>query len=87
MRTQVLSVVAQATARQPTTNREWSSMKVKISTWPISMSHLVASACQSSLGSSAQKRIQDERGRFFGSCTTSPSRLRMRQIVETDGIS
>jgi hypothetical protein len=37
------------------------------------------------LGSSASKRISDERGRFWGWETTSPSFLRTRQIVETEG--
>jgi transposase InsO family protein len=43
------------------------------------------SACHISLGSSASKRISEERGRFCGCGETRPSRLRIRQIVETDG--
>jgi hypothetical protein len=45
----------------------------------------VTSACQHSLGRSAQKRFHEERGRFCGWGTTNPRRLRMRQIVEVAG--
>lgn len=45
----------------------------------------VMSACHISLGGSASKRISEERGRLWGWGTTSPSRLRIRQIVETEG--
>jgi len=43
------------------------------------------SACHVSLGSSASKRISEERGRFCGWGTTRPSRRKIRQIVETEG--
>ena len=45
----------------------------------------MTSACHSSLGRSAQKRLHEERGRFWGCRTTNPRRLRMRQIVEVAG--
>src|SRR2546423_15666825 len=37
--------------------------------------------------SRAQKRISEQRGRFWGSGRTSPSRLRMRQMLAREGMS
>lgn len=82
---QVLSVVAVGTARQPVTSREWSSRKVRISTWPVAITHLVASACHSSLGAAASNRRHELVGRLRGWGTTNPRRTRIRQIVATDG--
>lgn len=45
----------------------------------------VTSACQVSLGSSAWRRINAQRGFFCGCGTISPSRRRILQIVETAG--
>lgn len=42
----------------------------------------VASACQSSLGASAQNRFHEEWGRFCGCGATKPRRHRIRQIVD-----
>src|SRR4051812_42153086 len=45
----------------------------------------VMSACQRWLGWSAVNRCHDDLGRFCGCGLTNPRRLRIRQIVETDG--
>lgn len=45
----------------------------------------VMSACQRSLGISAQNRVPAPFGRFFGCGVTNPRRVKTRQIVEADG--
>ena len=40
-----------------------------------------------SLGSCASKRVSEQRGRFCGWRSISPSLLKMRQIVEREGVS
>ena len=58
----------------------------KISTSvPSASRQWVMSACQRSLGWSAQNLCHDERGRFCGCGVTNPRRDRIRQIVETAG--
>ncbi len=73
-------------ATEATTRREWSSIMFRISTLrsPASI-QCVASVCQSSLGSAASKRMNDERGRLWGCGVIRPWRERIRQIVETAG--
>ena len=66
--------------------REWSSTMLRISTSVSSASRQwVMSACQRSLGWSAQNRRHDDRGRFCGCGVTNPRRDKIRQIVETAG--
>ena len=66
--------------------REWSSRMFKISTSvPSASRQWVMSACQRSLGWSAQNVRHDDRGRFCGCGVTNPRRDRIRQIVETAG--
>ena len=66
--------------------REWSSRMLKISTSvPSASRQWVMSACQRSLGWSAQNVFHDDRGRFCGCGVTNPRRVRIRQIVETAG--
>jgi hypothetical protein len=45
----------------------------------------VMSACQRSLGISAQNRIHELRGRFCGWEVMNPRRWRIRQIVALEG--
>jgi len=47
----------------------------------------VVSPCHISLGNAASKRMNEDLRRFCGCGTTSPWRLRMRQMVATDGTS
>jgi len=62
--------------------REWSSSQVTISVpVPSASGSWVKSACQHSLGWSASNRIYDDLGRWDGSGTTSPARVRYRLIV------
>ena len=62
--------------------REWSSSHDKISvSVPPASCQWVKSDCHSWLGSSAANRIHDDFGRFFGSGTTSPRRVRYRLTV------
>src|ERR1700757_4038263 len=71
-------------ARLARARREWSSSRLRISAWvPSARCQWVASACQSSLGWSATKRFQAERGRLWGWGVTNPRLCRMRQIVDT----
>ena len=66
--------------------REWSSRMFKISTSVRSASRQwVMSACQRSLGWSAQNRFHDDLGRFCGCRVTNPRRDKIRQIVDTAG--
>ncbi len=66
-------------ARQATSNREWSSMTLRISTSVPSMrAKWVVSACQHSFGSSAWNRRQELFGRFWGWGTTKPLQVRTR---------
>src|SRR5690625_7586438 len=68
--------------------REWSSSQEKI--WvsvPSASGQWVKSDCQVSFGTSAWKRRQEERGRFWGWGLTWPWLLRIRQIVDTEGLS
>jgi hypothetical protein len=62
--------------------REWSSSQDKISvSVPPASCQWVKSDCHSWLGSSATNRIHDDFGRFFGSGTTNPRRVRYRLTV------
>jgi hypothetical protein len=45
----------------------------------------VVSACHSSLGRAASKRMKEERGRLCGWGVIRPWRERMRQMVATEG--
>jgi hypothetical protein len=68
------------------TKREWSSIRLRISTSvPSARSQWVASACHISLGSSASKRLNEDRGRLWGSGMIRPWRLRIRQMVAGEG--
>jgi hypothetical protein len=61
-------------------------MMLRISTGVRSAScQWVMSACQRSLGISAQNRLPARLGRLFGCGVTNPRRVRTRQIVEVDG--
>jgi len=67
-------------------SREWSSSRLRISTpVPSASCQWVVSACHRWLGCSAVNRCHDERGRFCGWGVTKPRRVRIRQIVATDG--
>src|SRR2546427_6616968 len=69
-------------ATEASSRREWSSKRLRISTLvPVASDQCVLSACQSSLGSAAAKRLNDERGRLCGCGVMSPWRERIRQIV------
>ncbi len=75
-----------ANATEATNSREWSSIMFRISTGlPLARAQWVASVCQSSFGSAASNRMNDERGRLWGSGVIRPWRERIRQIVETAG--
>jgi hypothetical protein len=68
-------------------NREWSSSQIRISAARSSArDQWVKSACQHSLGRSAWNRIQARLGRLRGSGVMAPARVRMRQIVVTEGV-
>jgi hypothetical protein len=73
-------------ASLPTQSREWSStmFKIEISV-PSASCQCVMSACQRSLGCSAQNVRQLDRGRFCGCGVTKPRRDKIRQIVDTAG--
>ena len=58
-----------------------------LTTEPSAKDQAVTSACQHSLGSSLSKRISELCGRFCRWGTMRPSRRRMRQIVEREGVS
>ena len=73
-------------ASEARNRREWSSIMFMISACsPPARCQCVMSVCHVSLGRSASKRIRLLCGRFCGWATIKPSRLRIRQIVETDG--
>jgi hypothetical protein len=64
-------------AMEATQTREWSSRMLRISiSVPSASRQWVMSACQRSLGWSAQKLFQDDRGRFCGCGVTNPRRAR-----------
>ncbi len=68
-----------------TQSLEWSSMMLSTSkTTPSATSTWVTSACQVSLGTSAQKRLRELFGLFWGWGITKPLALSTRQIVEVD---
>jgi hypothetical protein len=89
------AVVKVATTSSPSTRRntvherrqrEWSSSQFAISTsLPSARRQWVKSACQTSLGAAASKRIHELRGRLCGSGTTRPAPWKIRRMVETDG--
>ena len=59
---------------------------VEISTpLPSASCQWVLSDCQSSLGSAASKRMNEDRGRLCGCGVIRPWRARMRQMVATEG--
>jgi hypothetical protein len=60
--------------------------KIEISV-PSASRQWVISACQRSLGCSAQNVRQDDRGRFCGCGRTKPRRDKIRQIVEVAGVA
>ena len=71
---------------EATETRERSSRKLRISTGlPSASCQGVESSCQVSLASLASKRMKEERGRLCGCGVTRPWRLRMRQMVVTEG--
>jgi hypothetical protein len=73
-------------AREARKSREWSSRKLRISSWrPSPRCQAVASTCQISLGSLASKRMNELRGRLWGWGVIRPWRLRIRQTVEAEG--
>ena len=66
--------------------REWSSRMLQTSTSvPSARRQWVMSACQRSLGCSAQNRRQDDRGRFCGCGLRIRGGTRSASIVETAG--
>src|SRR5579863_1115713 len=77
-----------ANAVEATKNREWSSITFRTSTsLPSARAQWVVSACQHSLGSSAAKRTNEHRGRFWGWGVIKPRRFSTLQIEDTDGTS
>jgi hypothetical protein len=75
-----------ASALEVTHTLEKSSTTLRISTLVASASSAkVTSACQVSFGKLASKRMYELLGRLWGCAVMNPRRLRMRQIVDTDG--
>jgi hypothetical protein len=73
-------------ASDATSSREWSSITFKISTpVPPKSFQWVMSACHRSLGISASNRTSELLGRLCDWGVTKPRRVRILQIVATEG--